>query len=351
MRRCFFLALLLLCVSVMPLVFCVEAPATERPTTPLPADSKVEPVCRCSQCGNDGETIMKIKEAASNAECQGAAEANNCKRCLWIQRTAPWTVHAEEQVERGQVWLDEEEEGEHAAGERLFATLLGAVALIVSLEAGIGVKQRKRGENTKKEMGKSIVVLMLFAAFLAVPSFASAESTTINFNFKGLIPGGSCEPEPCVGCQQCEQCGQCPQRPTEDLVALATRLGLSTFLAGAEACGLIELFTNPNSSYTLFAPSNEAFGHLPDGYLDFLLGEPEIFSPLLLGHVVRAVLPTISLVNGMTIPPAAGLRYLSIDLSGGIISVWGGFSVAAVVSADDIATNGVIHVIDTLLYF
>ncbi|KAL6065306.1 Stabilin-2 [Balamuthia mandrillaris] len=197
-------------------------------------------------------------------------------------------------------------------------------------------------------MGKSVVLLLLFAAFLAVPRFSSAESTTINFNFKGLIPGGSCEAEPCEECEECEQCEQCPEGPTKDLIALSTSLGLTTVYEAAEACDLIELFTNPNVSHTVFAPSNEAFDFLPEGFLDFLIDSPELCSSLLLGHVVGAVLPTTAMVDGMTVPPIVGEFPLTFDLTVGVtVSVV--LSSATVISADNFATNGVIHVIDKLL--
>ncbi|KAL6065305.1 Lipoprotein p23 [Balamuthia mandrillaris] len=199
-------------------------------------------------------------------------------------------------------------------------------------------------------MSKSVVVLLLFAAFLAVPCFSSAdESTTINFNFKGLIPGGSCEQEPCEECEECEQCEQCPERPTKNLVALGHSLGLTTVLLVADACGVLEQFTNPNNTYTIFAPSNEAFDFLPDGFLDILEDSPDLCAPILFGHVVGSALPTAALVDGMKVPPVIGEFPLTFDLTVGVtVSV--GFSSASVTSADNFATNGVIHVIDDLLF-
>ncbi|KAL6080394.1 hypothetical protein QOT17_000043 [Balamuthia mandrillaris] len=192
-------------------------------------------------------------------------------------------------------------------------------------------------------MSKSVVVLLLFAAFLAAPSFSSAdESTTINFNFKGLIPGGSCEPEPCEECEECEQCEQCPEGPTKDLVALGHSLGLTTVLLIADACGVGEQFTNPNNTYTIFAPRNEAFDFLPDGFLGYLEDSPDLCAPILFGHVVEAALPTAALVDGMKVPPVIGQFPLTFDLTFGV-TVNVDFSSAMVTSADHFATNGVIH--------
>ncbi|KAL6065304.1 Fasciclin domain-containing protein [Balamuthia mandrillaris] len=180
-------------------------------------------------------------------------------------------------------------------------------------------------------MGKSVVVLLLFAAFLAVPCSSSDESTTINISFDGLIPGGSCEAEPCEECED---------------------LGLTTFLLAAKVCGLNEQFTNPNNTFTIFAPRNEAFVRsFPDGLLRFLLESPEALTPLLLGHVVGAAFPTSAMVDGMTVPPLFKQPEVSFDLTFGVKVKMMDFSSANVISGDNFATNGVIHVTDDLLLF
>merc|ERR1712134_101190 len=49
---------------------------------------------------------------------------------------------------------------------------------------------------------------------------------------------------------------------------------LSTLVAAVVAGDLVETLSNPDASFTVFAPTNEAFGALPDGTLDSLL-KPE----------------------------------------------------------------------------
>lgn len=123
----------------------------------------------------------------------------------------------------------------------------------------------------------------------------------------------------------------------------------STLLAAVDAAGLAETLASPGP-YTVFAPTNAAFAALPEGTLDDLLlpENREQLTRILTYHVVAGR------VMAADVPPAdAGIATSTVaglDLS---VRVEGDGSVkanqATVTAADIEASNGVIHVIDTVL--
>lgn len=131
---------------------------------------------------------------------------------------------------------------------------------------------------------------------------------------------------------------------TGDIIETATKAGSFTTLATAlEVAGLIETLKG-EGPFTVFAPTDEAFAKLPEGTLDALLKDQEKLTAILTYHVVPgevmaaqvAQLETVKTVNG---------KELEIATADGKVMV----GKATVTQADIPATNGVIHVIDTVL--
>ena len=94
----------------------------------------------------------------------------------------------------------------------------------------------------------------------------------------------------------------------------------------------------------VLAPTNEAFATLPEGVVDGLL-KPENISQLqdiLKYHVVDGTLPSSSLSNG-SVETLNG-KSVSISTDKGVM-----VNDAKVITADVLATNGVVHVIDKVL--
>lgn len=129
-----------------------------------------------------------------------------------------------------------------------------------------------------------------------------------------------------------------------DIVETAVAAGSFTTLATAlEAAGLVETLKG-EGPFTVFAPTDEAFARLPEGALDALLEDKEKLAAVLTYHVVPgrissrevAALSSARTVNGAE---------LEIAAKDGKVMVGG----ATVTGADVPATNGVIHVIDTVL--
>ena len=118
------------------------------------------------------------------------------------------------------------------------------------------------------------------------------------------------------------------------LVKIVSDLGLVDTLKSAEAL-------------TVFAPSDEAFAKLPTGTLDRL--SPEQAKTIVLRHVVTAKVPASAVTTG----PVKTIGGEVIDLikspEGGVQIKYNAFTTHNVVTADVMASNGVIHVIDSVI--
>ncbi|MGI9579391.1 MAG: fasciclin domain-containing protein [Microthrixaceae bacterium] len=98
--------------------------------------------------------------------------------------------------------------------------------------------------------------------------------------------------------------------------------------------------------FTVFAPTNEAFGEIPAETLEALRMDRAAQADIILGHVVPGTLTVDDLeaVSGGTLETAAGTQ-LTVEVDGDEISVGG----ALVVLPDVLASNGVVHVIDSVI--
>lgn len=134
-----------------------------------------------------------------------------------------------------------------------------------------------------------------------------------------------------------------PVAPDQNIVEVAVAAGSFTTLATAlEAAGLVETLQGPGP-FTVFAPTDEAFAALPEGALDALLADPEALKKVLLAHVVSGEVKAAD-VGGMSEATAMSGDVLPIDVSEGVK-----IGAATVTQADVMASNGVIHVIDTVI--
>jgi len=119
---------------------------------------------------------------------------------------------------------------------------------------------------------------------------------------------------------------------------------LSTLVTAVKAGGLVETLSG-DGTFTVFAPTNDAFAALPKGTLDKLL-KPENKDKLvavLTYHVLGSQVMSTDLKNGMTAKTVQGDE-IKVDLSNGAK-----INDAKVVKADIKASNGVVHVIDKVI--
>lgn len=132
----------------------------------------------------------------------------------------------------------------------------------------------------------------------------------------------------------------------KDIVDTAVEAGQFTTLAAAlGAAGLVETLKG-DGPFTVFAPTDEAFAKLPAGTVENLL-KPENKDQLvaiLTYHVVPGSVmaaDVVSLSEATTVNGAT----VDIDVNGGSVMI----NDATVVATDIAASNGVIHVIDTVI--
>merc|ERR1711862_610397 len=120
---------------------------------------------------------------------------------------------------------------------------------------------------------------------------------------------------------------------------------LSTLVAAVVAGDLVETLSSPGP-FTVFAPTNEAFGALPEGTLDSLL-KPENKDQLvdiLTYHVLPSKVLSTDLNPKQVVKTVEGKELLVTIYKGNVYA-----NKAKVVGADNMASNGVAHIIDGVL--
>ena len=132
-----------------------------------------------------------------------------------------------------------------------------------------------------------------------------------------------------------------------DIVDTAVGAGqFKTLAAALEAAGLIDALKGAGP-FTVFAPTDEAFAKLPAGTLESLLKpeNKEKLKSILLYHVVSGNVPASKVVklNGRSVKTLQG-NSIKVQTKHGVR-----VGNAKVVQTDVMASNGVIHVIDTVL--
>ena len=128
-----------------------------------------------------------------------------------------------------------------------------------------------------------------------------------------------------------------------DIVAVAMGAGsFDTLVTALEAAGLVETLQG-KGPFTVFAPTDEAFAKIPKSDLDALLADKEKLTAVLTYHVVPGRVMAAD-VAGLDSAMTVQGQSIDIETAGGV-TVDG----AKVVQTDIMATNGVIHVIDTVI--
>jgi uncharacterized surface protein with fasciclin (FAS1) repeats len=133
------------------------------------------------------------------------------------------------------------------------------------------------------------------------------------------------------------------QTPSKDIVETAVSAGsFTTLVTALQAAGLVDALKG-EGPFTVFAPSDEAFAKLPEGTVQNLLNDIPTLKAILLYHVVSGSVLSTDLTHNMNARTLQGEK-VKIRLKDGV-----SVNDAKVVAADIRATNGVIHVIDTVL--
>jgi len=145
--------------------------------------------------------------------------------------------------------------------------------------------------------------------------------------------------------------GGAPMYSSKDIVDNAVNSkDHTTLVAAVKAAGLVPTLKGAGP-FTVFAPTNAAFGKLPAGTVDNLV-KPEnkaTLTKILTYHVVPGKLAASDLKDGMKLKTAEG-EELTVKKDDGkvwIVDAKGGRSMVTISNVNQ--SNGVIHVVDTVL--
>ena len=133
---------------------------------------------------------------------------------------------------------------------------------------------------------------------------------------------------------------------TRDIVDTAVAAGSFKTLATAlDAAGLVATLKG-DGPFTVFAPTDAAFAKLPDGTLETLLKpeNKEKLRRILTYHVVPGKVMASDVVRLQSAKAVSG-DTITVKVQDGVVQV----DSATVTSADVLASNGVIHVIDSVI--
>jgi uncharacterized surface protein with fasciclin (FAS1) repeats len=136
------------------------------------------------------------------------------------------------------------------------------------------------------------------------------------------------------------------QAPAKNIVETAVAAGsFNTLVAAVKAAGLAETLSGPGP-FTVFAPSDAAFAKLPAGTVDALLKDKAKLAAILTYHVVPGKVMAADVLKMKSgNPKTVNGQTVAIVVRDGKVFVDG----AQVVTTDIVASNGVIHVIDSVI--
>ena len=178
------------------------------------------------------------------------------------------------------------------------------------------------------------IVLSLVLAACAAPS--TAEPTAMPEPTTMLEPTATAEPT--------------EEPASKTIVDIAVEDGrFTTLVAAVQAAGLAETLSG-EGPFTVFAPTDDAFAALPEGTLDNLLlpENKQQLTDILLYHVVpgKVMASDVTGLDGKMADTALEGKQIAIKVDMGSVYL---NETTKVIITDIEASNGVIHVIDTVL--
>jgi uncharacterized surface protein with fasciclin (FAS1) repeats len=131
---------------------------------------------------------------------------------------------------------------------------------------------------------------------------------------------------------------------SKDIVATAISAGqFNTLVAAVKAAGLVGALQG-KGPFTVFAPTDAAFAKLPAGTVEGLLKDPKALANILLYHVVSGEVKAAAVKDGMSAKTLQGSPVTFKVVDGKPM-----INDANIVATDVMASNGVIHVIDSVI--
>jgi uncharacterized surface protein with fasciclin (FAS1) repeats len=182
--------------------------------------------------------------------------------------------------------------------------------------------------------------------------FALAGAAVAGFAFAALATAPTFAKETTV------MVGGAPMYPSKNIIQNAVNSkDHTTLVAAVKAAGLVETLEG-KGPFTVFAPTNDAFAKLPAGTVDTLL-KPEnkgTLTQVLTYHVVPGRITASDLMEmikkggGKAMLKTVEGEELTFEMKDGAIWVWDAKGDSAKITVKNVMqSNGVIHVIDTVL--
>jgi uncharacterized surface protein with fasciclin (FAS1) repeats len=129
-----------------------------------------------------------------------------------------------------------------------------------------------------------------------------------------------------------------------DIVDTAVAAGsFTTLVAAVQAAGLVDTLKG-DGPFTVFAPTDEAFAKLPAGTVEGLLNDIPALTNILLYHVVPGKVMAAQVTDGLTATTVQGST-VTFTVADGAVKI----NDANIVTTDIETSNGVIHVIDSVI--
>jgi transforming growth factor-beta-induced protein len=179
---------------------------------------------------------------------------------------------------------------------------------------------------------KRITVFSLVMVFVLVFAACAPQATPEPTQVPTAIPTPVVEPT------------AMPEDEVGTIVDIAVADGrFTTLVAAVTAAGLVDTLQGPGP-FTVFAPTDEAFAKLPAGTVEALLADVPTLNNVLLYHVTSGNLMAADVLASDEIEMAQGsVVMISMDGSNALIND------AIILITDIEASNGIIHVIDTVI--
>jgi transforming growth factor-beta-induced protein len=179
---------------------------------------------------------------------------------------------------------------------------------------------------------KRITVFSLVMVFVLVFAACAPQATPEPTQVPTAIPTPVVEPT------------AMPEDEVGTIVDIAAADGrFTTLVAAVTAAGLVDTLQGPGP-FTVFAPTDEAFAKLPAGTVEALLADVPTLNNVLLYHVTSGNLMAADVLASDEIEMAQGsVAMISMDGSNALIND------AIILITDIEASNGIIHVIDTVI--
>ena len=162
---------------------------------------------------------------------------------------------------------------------------------------------------------------------------------------------------PVTALAQHDESGAAEEAPASVVGVAASNEDFSTLVAAVKAAELVETLDG-EGPFTVFAPTNEAFGKLPEGTVESLV-QPEnreTLTSILTYHVVAGEYNAEAVVNAInssggsfTIPTVQGGELVATLEDGKVVLTDAQGNRSTVIMTDVAASNGIIHVVDTVV--